>query len=246
MMDYGNRIYKLRKELGYSQEKVALELKVSRQSISLWETNQASPSMDNLIALAKLFKVSLDVLAGIEDQINTSESDEAALYSISYEDNKKTIYRRDFMYIQNLKEFILFDISMFFLLVGINSIFAAMRASREAAIVIFILFIVSLLVSLLVYPNYVYRNIKKTLSFKNKYTVNFYKDHLVYIHPDSKEESIDYKLVNYFIDKTEYILLFVIKGEKLYVPKYNTGGLNDFLSARVERRTRAKPIWKHI
>ena len=50
-MDYGNRIYKLRRQKGLSQEEVANELGVSRQSISLWETNQASPSMENLIAM---------------------------------------------------------------------------------------------------------------------------------------------------------------------------------------------------
>jgi transcriptional regulator with XRE-family HTH domain len=64
-MEYGSKIYKLRKQKSLSQEEVANELNVSRQSISLWETNQASPSMDNLIAIAKLFDVSLDNLVGL-------------------------------------------------------------------------------------------------------------------------------------------------------------------------------------
>ncbi|MBI9009087.1 MAG: helix-turn-helix transcriptional regulator [Tenericutes bacterium] len=243
-MDYGNRIYELRKELGLSQEKVALELNVSRQSISLWETNQASPSMDNLIALARLFNISLDVLTGLKEKISTLELEKEALYSVSYEDNKRTIYIRDFMYTQNVKGSILYGITLFFFLIAIQSIFSASSASREFKIVLFIIFIVSLLISFSVFPYYIYRNMKKTLALHNKYTLHFFKDHLVYIHPDLKEKYIDYKFLNYFIDKTDFMLLFVLKGEKVYVPKYNLEGLSGFLAEKVERRTRAKLIWK--
>ena len=58
----GDNIFKNRKKSGLSQEDLAEKLNVSRQSISLWETNQAMPSVDNLMKLAEIFDVSLDEL----------------------------------------------------------------------------------------------------------------------------------------------------------------------------------------
>ena len=56
------RLQKLRKEHGYSQEQLADELGVSRQAVSKWERGEASPDTDNLIALARLYKISVDGL----------------------------------------------------------------------------------------------------------------------------------------------------------------------------------------
>ena len=58
----GDNIFKNRKKSSLSQEDLAEKLNVSRQSISLWETNQAMPSVDNLMKLAEIFDVSLDEL----------------------------------------------------------------------------------------------------------------------------------------------------------------------------------------
>ena len=84
-MDYGENLYKFRKKNSLSQETVANELSVSRQSVSLWETNQSSPSMENLIALAKLYQVSLDELVGVKNESkpiysSTSIIDETATF----------------------------------------------------------------------------------------------------------------------------------------------------------------------
>lgn len=56
------RLCKLRKQHGYSQEQLADELGVSRQAISKWERGEASPDTDNLIALARLYNISVDDL----------------------------------------------------------------------------------------------------------------------------------------------------------------------------------------
>lgn len=45
-----------------SQDELAEKLEVTRQSISLWETGQTQPSLDNIVALAKLFDISTDAL----------------------------------------------------------------------------------------------------------------------------------------------------------------------------------------
>lgn len=56
------RLQKIRKEHGYSQEQLADELGVSRQAVSKWERGEASPDTDNLIALARLYGISIDYL----------------------------------------------------------------------------------------------------------------------------------------------------------------------------------------
>lgn len=58
----GDNIRKFRKLNNMSQDELAEKLNVTRQSISLWENGQTQPSLENIVALAKLFKVSTDEL----------------------------------------------------------------------------------------------------------------------------------------------------------------------------------------
>lgn len=58
-MTLGQRISQYRKQLGLSQEALGELLGVSRQAVSKWETGAASPDMENLLALAKAFGVSV-------------------------------------------------------------------------------------------------------------------------------------------------------------------------------------------
>lgn len=57
-----DNIRKYRKLNNMSQDELAEKLNVTRQSISLWENGQTQPSLDNIVALAKLFNVSTDEL----------------------------------------------------------------------------------------------------------------------------------------------------------------------------------------
>ena len=61
-MSLGENIYRLRQEKNLSQQELAEALAVSRQSISKWETDGATPELDKLMKLAQLFEVSLDEL----------------------------------------------------------------------------------------------------------------------------------------------------------------------------------------
>ena len=67
-IEIANRLQKLRKEKGYSQEQLAEHLGISRQAVSKWERAEASPDTDNLIELAKIYNVSIDVLLGLKDE----------------------------------------------------------------------------------------------------------------------------------------------------------------------------------
>ncbi len=61
------RLIELRKELGLSQTKLAKELGVSQDTISLWERNKSYPDAEMIIKLAKFYKVSSDYILGLED-----------------------------------------------------------------------------------------------------------------------------------------------------------------------------------
>lgn len=61
-IDVANRLVELRRERGLSQEELAAQLGVSRQAVSKWERAESSPDTDNLIALARLYNISLDEL----------------------------------------------------------------------------------------------------------------------------------------------------------------------------------------
>ena len=66
-MTCGEKIQKLRKDCGYTQEDLADILNVSRQSVSRWESDIAFPETEKLITLAKLFKCSIDYLLNPEN-----------------------------------------------------------------------------------------------------------------------------------------------------------------------------------
>ncbi len=58
-MTIGERIQDLRKKKGYSQEKLATILNMSRQAIAKWEKNICEPNIDCLTTMAELFEVDL-------------------------------------------------------------------------------------------------------------------------------------------------------------------------------------------
>ncbi len=68
------RFAQLRKEAGFSQEELAAKLGISRQAVSKWERGESSPDTDNLIALAKLYGVSLDALLLSENAPEVQET----------------------------------------------------------------------------------------------------------------------------------------------------------------------------
>lgn len=68
-MHLGETIYRLRTEKGMSQSDLADALSVSRQSVSKWETDSATPDLEKLLKLSQLFDISLDELVKGEPQL---------------------------------------------------------------------------------------------------------------------------------------------------------------------------------
>ena len=61
-MKFGDKLLKLRKLNGMSQEDLAEKLNVTRQTISKWELEQSKPDMGKFLEISKLFKVDLEIL----------------------------------------------------------------------------------------------------------------------------------------------------------------------------------------
>lgn len=74
-MGLSDKILKLRKTQGLSQQELADQLGVSRQSISKWELDESQPDINNIITLSKVFGVSTDYL--LNDDIVSHEKDNA-------------------------------------------------------------------------------------------------------------------------------------------------------------------------
>ena len=62
----GSRIAHLREQAGLSQADLAKRMHISRSSVQLWESGANYPSTDNLVSLAKIFRVSTDYLLDID------------------------------------------------------------------------------------------------------------------------------------------------------------------------------------
>ena len=80
-VEIAQRLAELRRAKGYSQESLAHELGLSRQAISKWERAESSPDTDNLIALARLYDMSLDELLRMSPEVEEDaafESEERA------------------------------------------------------------------------------------------------------------------------------------------------------------------------
>ena len=59
----------LRKHYQYTQEEIAQQVGVSRQSVAKWESGESLPDIDSCMALAKIYNVTIDNL------INHDEDD---------------------------------------------------------------------------------------------------------------------------------------------------------------------------
>lgn len=77
---YGEKIKAKRRELNLSQEDLADKLFVTRQAISKWENDKATPTMTNLRELSEVFGVDMAYFIGeskVDEEEKEKEKDEA-------------------------------------------------------------------------------------------------------------------------------------------------------------------------
>lgn len=97
-MKISEKIVILRKRMGYSQEDLANELDISRQSVYKWETDAAVPDLTKIKKMAKLFNVSFDKLLDDEIDITVEETVvEKVEVPVPVQVNKKKEYREVFV-----------------------------------------------------------------------------------------------------------------------------------------------------
>lgn len=80
-MSFGEKLIKLRKERGFSQEELGNKLEVARQTISKWELGETTPEMDKIIKIGEIFDISLDELLkniDIKNSINNTNTQKLA------------------------------------------------------------------------------------------------------------------------------------------------------------------------
>ena len=61
-MKFNEKLLKLRKEKGLSQEELGMEMQVSRQTVSKWEAGQSYPDLTRLVKLRDFFDMTIDEL----------------------------------------------------------------------------------------------------------------------------------------------------------------------------------------
>ena len=92
-IEIANRLVTLRKENGLSQEELAARIGISRQAVSKWERAESSPDTDNLIALAKLYNVSLDAL--LESSAESQENENFARQAQQSQETQTPYYTNE-------------------------------------------------------------------------------------------------------------------------------------------------------
>ncbi|WP_139653751.1 helix-turn-helix domain-containing protein [Raoultibacter phocaeensis] len=84
-VEIAQRLAELRRDKGYSQEELAEKLGLSRQAVSKWERAESSPDTGNLVALAKLYGVTLDELLRFDEDLEDDIRYEAQDRTVSAE-----------------------------------------------------------------------------------------------------------------------------------------------------------------
>ena len=61
-MELADKIILLRKQKGWSQEELAAQMNVSRQSVSKWESGASVPDIDKILLISQIFGITTDYL----------------------------------------------------------------------------------------------------------------------------------------------------------------------------------------
>lgn len=88
-MEFAKKLITLRKSRELTQEQLAEQLNVSRQSISKWESGQVIPEVEKIVELSKVFDVTVDYL------LKPSEIDELSVKTEILEQQQKQMLVRE-------------------------------------------------------------------------------------------------------------------------------------------------------
>lgn len=95
-MTLAEKIIRLRKGRGWSQEELAEQLEISRQSVSKWEGGVSIPELDKIVRMSEIFGVTTDYLLKEEQEAAEQEwqtEKTAAFYDVEKEPEQKAASR---------------------------------------------------------------------------------------------------------------------------------------------------------
>lgn len=183
-MSLGENLQFLRKKNNITQEQLAEQLDVSRQSVSKWESDSAYPEMEKLLQLCNLFHCSMDDL--VQKEISQVYVEDKADYDNHFNEFSK--------YVSMAVGIILLGLSVMCLTYGINYFFENEIIKEDFCSLIFLIFVV-IGVAILVLMGIRHEDFKK----KNPFIINFYK-----------EEEIDTFNKKFSVMATVAVSLFII------------------------------------
>lgn len=89
-MDFNN-LKLFRKRNGYTQEQIAEKLGVSRQAVAKWERGESVPDIENVIALADIYEVTVDSLVRNMTALPEAKDDRKHMFGITRVNDKSQI-----------------------------------------------------------------------------------------------------------------------------------------------------------
>lgn len=119
MMEIGNVISAKRKERGLSQEQLAQEINVARQTISKWELNETLPDIESLRKLAVFLGFSID--SALDIDVDDDDDMEWMIIGFAIIGNMITIFF----------DYAMLGIAMPFIGLGIYFVLKAFRGNHK-------------------------------------------------------------------------------------------------------------------
>ncbi|MCM1497603.1 MAG: helix-turn-helix domain-containing protein [Clostridium sp.] len=107
-MNFSEKLLTLRKAKDLTQEQLAEKLDVSRQSISKWESGQATPELDKIVALSAVFDVTTDYL------LKSSEIDDLSVKTEMLEKQQQIMLMQE-QKRQRIVVCVLYSVAIYFL-----------------------------------------------------------------------------------------------------------------------------------
>lgn len=89
-MNYNN-LKLLRKQHGLTQEAVAEKLGVSRQAVAKWERGECLPDIDNVIAIADMYEITVDSLVRNITTLQIEQNDRKHMFGVTRVNDKGQI-----------------------------------------------------------------------------------------------------------------------------------------------------------
>ena len=217
-MSVGEKIQYYRKKLSMSQEELAKKLFVSRQTISLWETDQTLPTIENLLLLKDIFGVSIDDILCGSEELKQIEETESEKYKFSYSEERiKSIGKIQKHSI--IKKVIIQLLSWGMLF----AFFAATEAPKE----IYIIFGVAMAIVFIANAVNAFKAMEMWKSVKLNLESNIYKllltNEKICLTIERNDEII--KMINYnysvvkLVQQTQELYIIDIDNQNLYIDK---------------------------